>query len=513
MFLHLLELSSIIAEYGLNVDLLPSRPKSNDLASSLLRSIREAHATTDREAIEYLNAGRGPSDPQQYVLAKSRLKRRLLSSILFLNLRPEKNSEQTIRFFRLQRRLAQVKVLLRFGGERNVLQEARKGYRIATHFDLTAEALEFAVILRGYYSRVGDSTKFERYAAIVTALMLRRDAELAANEAYQRFGPYYIKRVSYDERTAEILRLGIERIDALRTSVRSSTIEIISYRLRIYSFDMQARYDEVYRLATEAVAYLDTLPGIATSSDFGEFALYQLSSCIQTRDLERGRAASVAVCAYYPQGTYNWFLAQEACFVFFMSMQHYDSSRLAFAQVLGHTNYVLLPEFQQQRWRLYELYLLFATGELRNMLSKKTKRAVALRELLASANEIKGDRPGFGFSIRLIYILYLIEKGSFDELTESIESFRTFVSRYVKPSTYPRSNAFAKLIGLVERYSYNYLVVKTKASKHVAAMNEVKISHAEANENIQIFPYELIWERVLESLRKHQRVRASAAPR
>lgn len=507
MFSNLIELSAIIARYGLRLDVFGKPKNGVDAAAILFEGLREDRVHTDAEAASYLRANNVKLEKDGYVVAKSRLKKRMFNSIMFLDLRSETNSEQTIRFFQLQRRLLQTKILLRLGGERNVLSEARKGYALSMKHELTSEALEFAIILRGYYSRAGDVRHFERFRVVVDSLTVRYTAELSAIAASQRFLIHYVKRLSYAERTPQLLESSLRTVAQLNETVRSPVIVLIYYRLQIYSHDIHADYAEVYRVASEAVAYLERIPAFATKSDIAEFAMYQLSSCIYTHDLEKGLAASTSSLSLFPEGTFNWFIAKDCSFVFYMQHRYFDAARTTLGDVLGHRNYLLLPEYQQQRWKVYELFLLFATGELRHMLSKKTKRSVALRELLSSADEIKGDRAGFGFSIRLIYILYLIEKGSFDELTESIESFRTFASRYIKPSMYPRSSTFAKLIALVERYSYNYLVVKTKAQKYLDRLSQQQVSHTEANENIQILPYELIWEMVLESLRKHHRIR------
>lgn len=513
MIYHLLELTSLIAEYGLRPELIRRKVRRNDAVGVLFVALLNGEVQTEQDLEKVLRSASGAMTTEAVALLKSRLKRRMLNSILFLDLRPEKNSEQTIQYLRVQRRLAQLKVLVRLGADRNIRSEANKGYRIAREYELTAEALEFAVMLRAYYVGIGDKGRFERYARAVTELLELHAAELEADAAYRRFIIHYVKRMSYTEQTASILQDSIATYRRVSASNDSMLIRIVGFRLRIYDADMSARYSDVYAIASEALAYLSTKPKIATSSDIAEFALYQLSSCVYTRDVENGIVASTAATSYFPAGTFNWFVAKEQSVLFFLHIQHYEAARTALSDATRNASFKLLPEIQQQRWHVYELFLLFATGELRNMLSRRTKRSVALRELMALSSQIRGDRAGFGFSVRLIYILYLIEKGSFDELTESIESFRIFVSRYMKPSVYPRSNSFAKLIVLAERYSYNYLIVKTKAQKYLQRMQSVIASPTEMNENIQILPYELIWDHVLESLRKHQRsLRTMAKP-
>ena len=123
--------------------------------------------------------------------------------------------------------------------------------------------------------------------------------------------------------------------------------------------------------------------------------------------------------------------------------------------------------------------------------------------MLQRTHELKGDKSGFAFSVRLMYILSLLETGAFDELTEQIDAFRIYCSRYLPLKDYPKTRAFLKLIFLVEKHSYNYLVINVKAQKYLALLNASEIAHREANENIQILPYDLIWERVMNAIHRN----------
>ena len=441
-------------------------------------------------------------------LLKSRLKKKLLNSIYFLNISKERNSKQTIFFIRVQKILFQCNTLLRLGAERNAFELAKKGLSISIEYELTLPALEFATILRSYYFKNGNSRKYKNYDHFVAHFQKQYNAEVQAIGAYQQFAIYYTRHLAHDKNTLNILKSGLALVEQLHSTTESSVISIIFYRLSVFCHDLEGRNERVYEVSEEALAYLRGKSNVATKRDFGEFYAYQLTSFIFTRDITRGTASIEECSSFFAEGTINWFIYKESAYLFYMHTRQYDHAGKVVDEVTGHKRFSLLAEHQREKWNIFMLFFLYSKGRLKEVASIKTKKGEELRKLLKRIPEIKTDKPGFGFSLMLIHILLLIEQSRYDQLTERMDGFKSYCKRHIKQSNYPKSNIFSKLILTIDKYAHNYLVVKVKGEKYMEKMKAIEISHLEANEGIQILPYEYLWEMVLESIRKNSSKRA-----
>jgi hypothetical protein len=168
-----------------------------------------------------------------------------------------------------------------------------------------------------------------------------------------------------------------------------------------------------------------------------------------------------------------------------------------------HRGFQHLPEFMRQKWAVYDLYLQYANGKFISPTRNRTVTTNALRSLLNQIQELKGDKQGFGFSVRLIYMLSLLERGALDQLTEEVDAFKIYCRRYFPLVDYPKTRAFVKLIFLINKYSYSYPIIRVKAERYLKLLNESRVSYREANENIQIIPYTVIWDRMSAAILRH----------
>ncbi|HET9136819.1 MAG TPA: hypothetical protein VFO76_09285, partial [Candidatus Kapabacteria bacterium] len=418
----------------------------------------------------------------------------------FLDLRSSAGSSKvTIVYVSLLKRLTMAKIMIRLGDEHNALIEARRGMAKAQRFDLTQLALEFAILLRGFCYKSGDLLGYEKYDTIVKDLRLRYNAELETAEALERFGIHYKRRISYKSGTREILKQSLTIVENILQRTESHPIWMTYYKLKIYDHDMNGEYNAVYDIADKAINYLDSTSA-AARANYGTFYLQQMGSCIYTRNRDKGIAAYLKAVEYIQSGNANWFTLKEFAFIFFMHINEIAKAEEIYLEATTNKAFPQLDQIQKQRWNILKLYELFAKDELKRSVSKRTKEGKELRSLITSAGDLQQDKEGFGFDVRLMHILYLVECGEYSKLTEHIDSFKKYCIRYFTPEQYPKSRAFASLLILLERYSYNADLILKKSVERYNNLISTKISFIEASENVQVVPYEILWEKIVSKL-------------
>jgi hypothetical protein len=437
----------------------------------------------------------------EYRKTRNQLRSKLLNSMLFLDLRLTVGSSKvTIVYVSLLKRLTIAKIMVRLGDEHNAHIEARRGFIRAQRYGLTQIALEFATILRAYAYKTGDLPQYEKFDAIVKDLRLTYSAELETIEALERFGIHYKRRISYKTGTKQILEQSIETVENILKKTQSLSIVFTYYKLKIYLHDMEGNYNAVYSIAEEAIKYLDTMSN-AARANYATLYLQQMASCIYTRERARGIEAYQKAEQYAQSGNANWFTLKEFAFIFFMHINEVEQAESIYLEATLNKAFAQLDQIQKQRWNILKLYQSFAKSELKENVSKRTKEGKELRALITSAGDLQQDKEGFGFDLRLMHILYLVESADYTQLTEHIDSFKKYCARYFQIEQYPKSRAFVSLLLLLERYSYNAERIIKKSESRYENLVSTKLSHIEASENVQVVPYEILWEKIVSKLR------------
>lgn len=154
-----------------------------------------------------------------------------------------------------------------------------------------------------------------------------------------------------------------------------------------------------------------------------------------------------------------------------------------------------------ERWRIYEGYTFFFISNKQikpdhNNPLKKFRITKFVNELPIYAK----DKRGVNISIILIQILFLLEQKRFGDIIDRMESLKTYVHRYLRQDDTFRSNCFIKMLLTLPECSFHKKAVIRKSEKNFQKLIEKPLNMANQIAEIEIVPYEMLWEFVLESL-------------
>src|SRR6185312_6859030 len=139
------EIIKIFRRYRTNLEkiyLLPMTNGSSTTIDRLYRGVLEGKCATDSDASTYLYGK--PENSPRFQFAKSIFRRAALNSIFFFDATPSTYvSEVTAAFFKNQKDLFWVKILLRLGARRSAIRIASRAYKTARTFEFTPNTIEF----------------------------------------------------------------------------------------------------------------------------------------------------------------------------------------------------------------------------------------------------------------------------------------------------------------------------------------------------------------------------------
>jgi hypothetical protein len=110
------------------------------------------------------------------------------------------------------------------------------------------------------------------------------------------------------------------------------------------------------------------------------------------------------------------------------------------------------------------------------------------------------DKGGMNISILIIQILYAIAEKDYTKSSDRIDGIAKYCSRYLKDDSTFRSNTFIKMLLQIPQANFHREASTRKTEKLFKQLQTVPLASANQAHEIEIIPYEVLWEMALESL-------------
>lgn len=110
------------------------------------------------------------------------------------------------------------------------------------------------------------------------------------------------------------------------------------------------------------------------------------------------------------------------------------------------------------------------------------------------------DKRDANISILILQMLFLLHQKKYNEIIDRAESLKTYTYRYLRRDDTFRSHCFIRMLLTLPDCSFHKAAVLRKADQYWQQLKEVPLNVAKQSAEIEIVPYEMLWEFVLESL-------------
>ena len=197
-------------------------------------------------------------------------------------------------------------------------------------------------------------------------------------------------------------------------------------------------------------------------------------------------------------GSITWFTSYNLFFLLCIHTKQYPKAYETLDFILSHTRYSSLPENSKEKWKVYQAYCAYL-GEMDKIKitdQKKFKVAKFINEVPIYASE-KRTR---NIPILIIQTLFLFLHQRYDDAIDRADSLNLYCSRYLKKDASFRSNCFIKMLIKIVEADFHPVAARRKAAGLHKKLNTVPLEVAKQIYEIEIIPYEDLWEMALESL-------------
>jgi hypothetical protein len=455
--------------------------------------------TTDEDAIHSLF--QDPNSESKYQKLKCQLKGRLLDYLFLIDLNEPHYNERQRAYYECYKNWAAVKILLGKEARVSAINVSLNILRQAQRFEFTELAMDIARILRLHYgTRKGNHSKFEKYNALFKEY---EKLWILENKAEGRYTELVLNYVNSKEAKPDLEGMAATYYQEISKDLENAD----SYRLRFSAYFIHLTqymskndYVESIKIAKEAIVYFKKKDYQATTPLL--IFAYQLLVCYtQLKKYEEGKEVVNFCQSMIREGSFNWFKFQENYFLLAMHNGQYQQAYHILYQAYSNARFQYLPPSVIEVWKIFEAYIHYLIM-MDNIKLEEASAAPSFR-LSKFLNEIpiySKDKRGMNISILVIQILLLIRKGHYERAADRIESVRKYAYRYLTNDHTYRSNCFIKMLCKLPPAHYHKVAVCRKTETLLEKLKLVPLDIADQAHDIEVIPYEQLWEFTLRSL-------------
>ena len=429
----------------------------------------------------------------------------VLNTLFFIDLNQPGFNEIQKAYYSCYKELAATKILIGRGVRNVAIPLLEKTLRKAEKFEFTDIALDAARALRGHYGPiVGNFKKYVEYKEKVRTCKAVLDAELLAEEY---LGDLTINFVSSRVKKKELKELAKDYTHELR----QYTGKYNSYRLNLTAFlvytvshQISNDYNAAIDVCKEAINRLELNPNAASKVAVTNFLIRILSCSIQLKNYEEGEKAVRKALKLTQDGSRNWFIILIYYFILSTHTNNFQQAYNTYDQASHHPKFKLLTQNLSEEWIIVKAYTyyLISIGKIDPSLSGKRPNLKQFRvgKFLNEVPTYSKDKRGMNINVLIIQILFLLQKKDYGAIIDRMEALEAYCYRHLRQDDTFRSNCFLKMLLLLPKASFQQERVVHRARKYLKMLETNPLEVSNQVSEIEIIPYDMLWEFVVESL-------------
>lgn len=443
-----------------------------------------------------------PTVSPAYIKLKNKLKERLIKSFLLLDSKGTEGDDRQAVYIDCNQKWAAAQVLLTHHAKANGIDILEKLLRRTLRFEFTELSLAILRILRLHYSTVeGDQKKYEQANRQYQELCTLWERENRAEELYTSLAISHVHDKSGKASISKLARRYFAEVELWMQESEAFKLNLLGRLIRIAIHTSVNDYRQTAELCGEAIAFFrkkDYDSGLPLQVFY-----YQLAVCyIQLREFEKGQELLERRQDVFQPGSFNWFKFKELFFLQAMHTGRYAEGVELCAEMIRHPKLSAQPAHVAEMWRIYDgfCHLLIQMGKVDGAEGKEKASKFRRQKFLNDIPLFSRDKRGMNIPILILQIMFLLVERNYSALTDRVEAIQKYCGRYLKRDDTYRSNVFIKMLMQIPQASFHKEAVLRKTDKLLAILKAAPIEIANQSHEIEIIPYENLWDMLIEHL-------------
>ena len=488
--------------------------KKSSKSKLLFSLIQSGKIQTDQQAFDYLFSENNSNNKAVYRKIKSDLKKKLINTCFFIDTSKNTFNDHQKAYYESYRYWAALMILQGRGATINSKIIALKLLKITTQYEFTELGINISRRLIQEYSIAGDLKQYQYYKNIYQQFKTNWEQELLAEELYRDLTINLTSSTSSsNEDFSQQATTAIQQLKPFLTDKSTYRFILIYGLIEVILYLCNYDYQRTIITCEESIKRLKKKTFLPK---FGILIFYhkKIICYTQLKRFTEGENAIKLSLQYSIVGTSNWFISMQLYFVLAQRTQKYQKAYQIFNQVISENSFYRQRDNTIEVWKIYEAFLHFLMRIDKICLSENTplkKQKFKLAKFLNDVPNYSKDKKGMNIPILVIQLLFYLQRKNYDKVIDRLEAIEKYCSRYLQKDkcTY-RSNCFIKMLLQIPKAKFQKSEIIRRAYPFLEKLKKKSIAIANQAFEIEIIPYEDLWELILKELEWETQLMASA---
>lgn len=502
---NLIALAKLISKQKVvKIEVIGNESLSNSKLSQLYDGIIKGIYQNENDASLSLY-GSEPTNPN-FKKLKYRLQERLINTLLFIDVNKPNFKDTQRAYYSCQRVLSAVNILFGFSIREPAIEMAERAIKKAIRFDYTEIVLSLSRRLSRHYGAIeGDLKKFNYYKNITREYLKIYNAEVLASDYYNELAIFNTNSIGFQDNQIMSKRASdySKELEEYLPEINTYSFILFTYSVFWFKHIIKGEYHKALKLCSEAIDKTESNDKYPPTLSF-LFYSRMLTCYTQLNNFKEGREAFQNALKYVNKGASNWFIIHRNYFLLAFRAKEYPKIYSILQQVKDHEKYDKMPRNIRELWNLNEAYVHFFISinkiKVQVDLGGEKVQKFKLNKFLNEVPLFSKDKRGINISILIIQLLFLLQQKKYGIVIDKVETLNAYCYRYLKKDNTFRSNCFIKLLLLLPKCDFHRVAVERKSKKILTKLQSVPLEVARQSAEIEIVPYEDLWEIVLDML-------------
>jgi hypothetical protein len=463
----------------------------------LSEHIIEGNIKTDEEALALLYP-QEDAKPKYYNL-KKRLKQRLVDIIATLDIKQAKPNDRQSASIECNKQWTVASMLLSQGARNSAIEILEETLEKTLYYEFTDLSMQILSVLRLHYGVIlGNRAKYEHCNQLFQDCKATFMMETQTEDLYINLTGLQVGQKASDPGFSIKADQSYQSIAPYLEKNNSFRLHLCGRLLQLMVPDSKSDYLATAQICEEAIAFFkqkkfDTRLALQ--------AFYsQLTVCyIQLKSFDKGQKIITDYQSLFPEGSFNWFKLQELYFLLAMHSKRYAEAYKVHAVVKEKLRLKEQPPQIREMWKIYEAYLQYLIY-IRKIGEGQIGQKFRVGKFGNEIPVFSKDKRGMNIPILIVQILFSIASRNYTQTIDRIEAIEKYCSRYLKKDDTFRSNCIIRMLLQIPTASFHRQAVIRHTSKLLAQLRSMPHDVAGQSYEVEIIPYEDLWEIVLETL-------------
>ncbi len=437
------------------------------------------------------------SSYHQYRRLKNKLKDRLWNSVVFVDVNSPKFSSIQKAFYTCHKNLVIIKILLGRYARTSAIDLINRTLKYSRKYEFSEISLELCRFLRRHHAiKTGRRSEYEKYRKEVKDLEKVVHAENVVAECLEAATLELLKSTKPSKQYFEVAEHSISILKDIRTN---------TFRYLVFSGDLIVTYHLHRRNYEQAIQESDHIIDQFRRKKYLptqliiQFVYHKIIAYAELRDYKMCLELYEDNISLFEVGVIRWYNIKELMFLLQFQQQQYGDAIETFREVVTNDTFKNQSVKRQESWKLFNAYLIYL--QEKNIISSQTiDRGFRLNKFLNEVPLFSSDKMGHNIPVLIIQIIFLIHYKKYDDLNERIEAIEKYTTRYLRRDNNFRSNCFIKMLLQIPKRQFHRKAAERHARPYLSKLLSLPLGKADQPFEIEIIPYETLWEYVLESL-------------